>query len=347
MSAEQQLVDRRSLLAGALALALTTATGCQTRSERVQLVEILVEGDSFRPAVELKPGSSVSVSWTDLDSGKVIGKGTRPVLDTSSTQRVGLTAKAEDRSALDQITTLNFGFDHRDDAGRFNIGPTYDHPPQPVVGIANLQALTQLRRFCAAGTRMAGNLDLSGLTELEHVECFHASIQSVYLAGCSRLVRLCLERCRVSRLDLNPVRENLKDLRVAVQQTQGAGLVFAPLASPLSALYHYCVRDQPVHDMIPHSQLPVIEEYWVWGSQQRRCDAPISPHLRSFRANANAYDQSSVDAVLASQWARRDGRPGAVSMAGESAIGRSEPPSSSGRAMAEDLRARGWRITTN
>ena len=93
--------------------------------------------------------------------------------------------------------------------------------------------------------------------------------------------------------------------------------------------------------------LPVVEEYWIWDTQQTRCDAPISPVLRSFLAYSNPYDQASIDLILSSIEARMPQGPGRLMLAGRSRLGASAPPSASGRKVADELRASGWKVVTN
>ena len=56
-----------------------------------------------------------------------------------------------------------------------------------------------------AAHSVLADIDFSGMADLEFIECFHSDISTIDLTGCNSLVRLCLESCRVSYLDLNPV----------------------------------------------------------------------------------------------------------------------------------------------
>lgn len=347
-------VSRRLLLAAAAGTAVGGAAACGDRSRSPDqagpisagtVVQLRVAGKRFRPRVELRDGSRAAVRWIDLDTRRRLGSGPSPELHIAGTRRVGMTVRAHGRSALHQVVTLDLGFDHRDDTGRYDIGSAYDLDPQPVTGISGLRHLTGLVRFCAARTHLVGTLDLRGLSRLEHVECYGASIDAVRLAGCSHLVRLCVENCRLSHLNLNPVRGTLRDLRAAIQRSDG--LTFTPLRGPMRVLYHYCVRDQVVRHPIPHRQLPAVEQYWVFGSRQRSCDAPTSPVLRSYLADDNPLDQASVDRILVGLHSRVAGTPGRVDIAGRSPIGSPAAPSRAGHAAAARLQAAGWRVSTN
>lgn len=349
--------SRRSLLIGALVAGAAGTTGCSNGGEAAlaggrsvsrlpggDIVELHVDGEAFRPVVEL--AMEVEVTWFDLDGGSVLGAGTTPVLEVRGVDRVGMQVASGGRPAFDQVRTLNLGFNRADDYGRLSLDAFHEHQPQPVTGIAGLPLLTHLARLCASRTPLSGRLDLTGLSHLEHVECYQCDIDSLDLTGCTSLIRLCVENCRLTELDLEPVRHGLQDLRAAIQRSDG--LTFARLGGPMEALYHYCVRGQQVQQVIPHAQLPVVEEYWATAAGQRTCDAPTSPVLRSYLARDNELDQASVDAVLSGLAAHVAGEPGRVDLTGRSlADVAAAAPSAAGEAAARALEARGWRVSTN
>lgn len=350
--------SRRGLLAGILAAAAVGSVGgCGgTGRERhglvdsapdptgLEMVQLRVDGETLRPKVEL--GSEVDVTWWDLDSGARLGTGTEPTLTIREVRRVGIQVTSGRNLAFDQVLTLNLGFNRDDDYGRLSLDSFYEHDPQPVTAITGLPLLTHLVRLCASRTPLSGRLDLTGLSHLEHVECYRCEIDSLDLTGCSGLVRLCVEDCRLSELDLAPVRRTLQDLRAAIQRS--GSMTFVPLDGPMEALYHYCVRGQQVRRVIPHSQLPVVEEYWASLTGQRTCDSPISPVLRSYLVRDNALDQVSVDAILTGLASHVTGEPGLVDLTGRAPDGEAAaPPSPAGEAAAGELLARGWRVSTN
>ncbi|WP_210438702.1 hypothetical protein [Nocardioides xinjiangensis] len=316
-----------------------------------RMVELHVDGPTLRPTVELAPGndaiSGAEIAWVDLDTGATLGTGPAPTLSVGDVKRVGLQVTGSDGApAFDQVLTLNLGFNRGDDYGRLSLPATYEHDPQPVTAITGLSLLSELVRFCAGRTPLSGRLDLSGLSRLEHVECYRTEIDAVDLSGCSALLRLVVEDSRLTELDLRPVRRTLQDLRAAIMRSDG--LTFAPLDGPMEALYHYCVREQPVHGSIPHSQLPVVEEYWVWATGQRTCDAPTSAALTSYLARENPLDQQSVDAVLVALDTLVADDDGRVDVGGRTPDGvPAATPSAAGSAAAAALSARGWGVSTN
>ena len=304
-------------------------------------VSITTTSTTFSPKLELAPGSTATVRWIDLDTTESLGVGTNPtiIFGSAATRHVGFRIESHNQAAFNEVLTLNLGFNHNEDAGRYTIGASYDYPSQAISGVANLQLLTGLKRFLAAGSGLTGHLDVSGLAELEFIECFGAHVQSVNLTGCTSLIRLCMEANSLSTLDLNPVRGNLYDLRAAVQDS--ASLTFASLSGPMQHLYHYCIRDQTVHNIIPHAQLPVIEEHWAWNTGQTTSDAPTSPLLRSYASYQNSYDQTSVDLILTTLASLiTDGAWHSVDISGGAT------PSASGQSAVTTLEANGWTVLT-
>lgn len=307
------------------------------------MVVIGVDGDELRPVVEMQ--GEVDITWIDAHDGTELGTGPTPVLRTAGVRRVGMLVHTGDVPAFEAVTTLNLGFSRDDDYGRLSPDQAFEHEPQPVTSVAGLGLLSGLVRFCAGRTPLSGRLDLRGLAALENVECYRTELEAVDLDGCTSLVRLVVEDSLLTVLDLQPVRRTLQDLRAAIMRSDS--LTFAPLDGPMEALYHYCVREQAVRSHIPHSQLPVVEEYWTWATGQTTCDAPTSPRLTSYLARENPLDQSSVDAVLTALDELVD-EEGRVDLSGGAADGtQAATPSAPGESSAAALLARGWRVSTN
>lgn len=232
---------------------------------------LTVEGDTFEPMVELAEGSTATVSWVD-ENDDVVGTGLTPTItwDDEGPHTVRLLP-----SVPSDVVTLNLGFHSGQDNGLQSLPPTYHWPTQPVTAIANLQNLPGLRRFMAARTNgtsadpdlytgplLGGSLNFAGMTTLEYIECFMADVESVTLTGCTSMIRLCLEACQLTTLDLNPVRHNLRDLRAAFQQT--GTLTLTALTGPMEQLYHFCTRRQVLTGMPDLADLPVIRQLWIW-----------------------------------------------------------------------------------
>ena len=294
---------------------------------------------TFHPAIEV--GAGAVVQWQDAE-GALLATGTEPVLTVggSSAEPVEVRMRVTGGAGYAAVLTVNLGFDHTEDSGTYNIGPGYDRAPTNVAAVSGLGVLTGMRRFLAAHGALTA-LDLTGCAALEYVECYQAAVTSCALTGCTSLIRLCLEQCNVSHLDLNPVRGTLRDLRAAEQSVPG-GLVLVPLDGDISALYHLCVRDQQVTNLPPLGALPVIEEYWCWNTGQTTvASGAVSPVIRSLPLQGNSYDQASVDRIITSVGDVSTQDWGGIDLTG------SATPSPTGSVAADVLRGRAWTVTTS
>lgn len=298
-------------------------------------LRMMVSGTSFSPEIELRSSSTATVVWESAGS-TLGGTSVAPILSWPDAGPHLVRALISKRSHL---TTINLGFSSTDDVGRFGPGISYDHPAQPVTEISGLEGLTGLKRFLAANGPLAGTLDLSGCSALEFVECFEANLNTIKLTDCTSLIRLCVEGNNIPILDLNPVRATLRDLRAAAQR--GGVIEFSPIAGQLAALYHFCVRGQELVATPSLSQMPVVEQWWVWGCGIVSPGTPTSPLLNSCLAHNNDMPESVVDEVLAHINANVPAANGNVRLDGNAA------PSSVGEAAANALITRGgWTVQT-
>ena len=230
-------------------------------------VRLTVSGASFSPVVELGDGSDATVVWyVEETDASYDGLSPTFVFKTQAVRHVRMTAAYPDGTdAFGDVVTFNVGFDHTQDAGEYNIGSGYDYPVQPVSGIDGVNRMTGLVRFLAATPTLSGALDFTGMQALEYIECYGAKVSSVDLTGCTGLVRLCMENNDLAVLDLNPVSDCLRDLRLSGNQST---VTFVQLRSPMKQLYHYCAQGETVIHHPLGTQLPVIEEWWDWNSGQ-------------------------------------------------------------------------------
>ena len=234
-------------------------------------VAFTVAGDAFAPELELAPGSTATLTWVD-ETDAVVGSGPTPSIGwgDAGPHTVRLLA-----SRPQDVTTLNLGFHEGQDEGVYSLSSAYRHPTQPVTAIANLQSLSGLARFMAArtagsspdgslyvGPLLGGHLNFSGMAALEYVECYMSQLASVTLTGCTSLIRLCVEQCALTTLDLNPVRGSLRDLRAAYQA--GGSLTLTELTGPMAQLYHFCTRRQTLVGLPDMADLPAIRQLWIW-----------------------------------------------------------------------------------
>lgn len=301
-------------------------------------VTMIATGTVFEPLVELKAGALGTVEWRSqgsVDTGTALA----PVLTWGDAGPHAVKLFLSDKRDLE---TLNLGFDHQQDEGAYSLGVEYDHAGQPVIEVFGLAGLPNLKNFMAANTPLAGALNFTNCAMLENVECFGASVASVQLAGCTNLIRLCFEDNALSYIDLDPCRDNLRDLRAATQQ--GGVLEFAPLSGPLTLLYHFCTQTQTLINAPDLSAMPAVEQWWVWNCGMTSTGTPISPNLNSPQAHGNAFTQADVDALLVHINNNVADAFGNVRLDG----GTTAPPSATGIAARDALIARGnWSVTTN
>ena len=290
-------VSRRAVLIGGVVAAagVLGMAGCEPLSAARRRVVFTTTGAVFRPAIELAPGATADVVWTD-EVGVELARGTSPTIDfgTAAVRSVVMATTATD------VLTVNLGFNSEDDSGRYSLDSTYDKPAEAVSAVSGLTSLTNLRRFLAARGDLTGSLDLTGLSHLEHIECFESDVESIELAGCNSVIRMCMERNRLSALDLNPVAGSIRDLRAAAQQTHA--LALAPLRAPLAQLYHFCLRDQVLQGHPQADQLPACEELWNWNCGQGG-GFPTPGLASSVMSAGNSY----TSANLSGQWVYEGG----------------------------------------
>lgn len=314
---------------------------------------------TFTPLVILAVGSTATVRWVCEETAQEL-TGLSPTFTWGSAATRHVRMYVETTGAVDaraDVRTFNLGFIATNDAGRYNLGYGFEHTAQPIVLVEYIAGLTGLVNFCAANTELAGTLDFTGLTNLQHIEIFSANVTGITLPAASDFRRLCAESNNLTNLDLNPVASTIYDLRAALQQ--GFALSFTALTAPLARLYHLCIRDQVVTGMPTDAQLPVVEELWCWNTGQTRALAPISTVITSINANDNPWSSvtlpptatalddilledctlstSEVDAVLlaANAYATSNG---VLNLAANSG------PSPTGEAAAVALVARGWTV---
>lgn len=293
---------------------------------------------NFSPIVERAVGSVATVAWLDADDN---------VLSTSLTPTISLAAGTHviqlTSSALEELITLNLGYSHLQDPGEL-ANAAYNHASQYVTAVGGLTNLTGLERFLCANTigggytgNLAGAIDFTGLTDLIQIECFDALVSSVNLTGCTALRRLCLEACNMTNLNINPVRLTLQDVRAAVQKT--GSLTFTAMTLSFPALWHFCVRDQPVTNALSMDLAPVMNQYWAWNCGLTTAAVPNTTDGASFLLYQNSFNEASVDNILNGLHTNSLANDGVIDLSDSSA------PSSAGVVTAAALVTAGWTVT--
>ncbi|WP_116996394.1 fibronectin type III domain-containing protein [Desertimonas flava] len=252
---------------------------------------------TFAPWIGLVAGSTATVEWRD-SSDALLATGITPSITAPVDGVVVMRVLDGGAQAIGDVEFINLGYDNTQDSGRDNLPATFNWAPQSLTGITGLTHCTGLKHFFAAQSGLTGHLDVSGLAALTHVECYQAEVTSIDFTGCDSMIRLCMEQNDLSgTIDLTPLAGTLQDLRCANQQSGAATIGFVS-DTPMLALWHYCVRVQNVTQHLPMSQLPVVEQWWVWDTGITTYDAPISPLLRSVLAHSNPIDSATASLYL-------------------------------------------------
>ena len=269
-----------------LGWAVTTATPAA-----YVYVNFTVSGSTFSPEIETTGTMTGTIDWLD-PSDTVIATGPTPTLNLGQPASRVIRMRVNGADA-NRVRVVNIGYYYGDDIGYYETVPaSYNHPAQPVTGIAGLPNLPNLVYFLAARTPLSGFVNFTGLSQLTMIECFQAHVNSINLTGCTSLIRFCFEANDWDPnipIDLNPVAPTLKDLRMAGSRT--GAINFAPMTQNFVALWHWCVREQIFTNHPASSRFPVVDEYWEWGCTNVADNSPgglfqiNSPASRDVRAS--------------------------------------------------------------
>lgn len=254
-------------------------------------------GATFAPVAALVGGSTATLSWAV--SGFTTQNGLTPSFSFGSAANRTCTLTAAGGGGLADITLINLGYDNTIDVG-------HQMPPAGFVksaelvtgGIGGLNTLTGLVYLLADHTALNSSLDFTNMTALQFIQCYGTGITGVTLTGCTALIRLQVEASNLTTLDLNPVAANITDVRAAVQQ--GGALSFVTLTAPLAADYHFCTRDQTVTGLPPLSDLPVIQELWIWNDGQSGALNPVSTVLGNLQAYQQGWTSANLSGLITS-----------------------------------------------
>jgi hypothetical protein len=134
--------------------ALTKASSSQ------RFVRLTTGGSTFTPIVGLASGSEAVVKWTVEETGAVT-TGVNPNINFGSAATRHVRLSVTGGRGLADVITFNMGFNEADDAGRYNIGATYNRAPDTgITAIENINSCTRLLRFCAQTATLRATLIL-------------------------------------------------------------------------------------------------------------------------------------------------------------------------------------------
>ncbi len=249
---------------------------------------IVVEttGADFTPIVECAAGGPSTVRW-HWSNGTTSNDYPQPIRHFGS-------AAARQHSleivAPARLTKFNLGFNGADGGGSTPLDPLAG---QNVSRITFPAPLTDLTCFGATHNYALREIDFTGFTNVQYIECYEcSSLQHVTVTDLPSLRRLCVESCALTELDISGLPE-LGDVRGALNRftsiTVGRG------TGP--KIWHWCTRDNPqmtqnFADIM--GNFTAMQELYIWNTNQHGAFTIGSMVLRDFEAAQNHFTSVSL-----------------------------------------------------
>ncbi len=204
------------------------------------------------------------------------------------------------------VTKINIGYDGSD--GGVTPGPnTIENlEQQNVIAVSGLENVAPYLQVWASSYNPITELDFSNFTALHTIECYYCtSLNTITLHNVPSLKRLCLECCNLSYLDISEA-PSLEDLRAAVQQSPTYTINWGNTGANI---WHVCIRDNPhMTGTLPYNQLPLLEDFFTWNSNQSGTLHLTSTNLKSVLSSDNNYTAANLSGCFPA------GREGTVNM---------------------------------
>lgn len=267
-------------------------------------IVLQTEGASFEAILGVAPGAQVY--WSFGDGQVATGAHPSVVFGAASTRRNRL--RVVPWAALE---TINLGFDAFDGGDDARYGTPFDVlPAQLVSSIERLQLATSLARLALSSTPSLGSgssqlvtsLDLSSLASLTQVEATRIdSLVSVDLSGLTSLVRGAFEG-PAGKTILHSLDFSACPLLIDVRGADNGLTSFALPLTPLTAMWHLCIRDNPnLATQLPDLSLfAALTQCWIWNCNQSgelRIGADGMQSLLAYSNNYTALDLSAATLV--------------------------------------------------
>ncbi|AKB24819.1 hypothetical protein MSMTP_1350 [Methanosarcina sp. MTP4] len=190
------------------------------------------------------------------------------------------------------VTKINIGYDGSDGGVTPGPGTIENLEQQNVIAVTGLENVAPYLQVWASSYNPIAELDFSNFTELHTIECFYCiSLTSIRLSNVPSLTRLCLERCKISYLDLSEA-PALADLRGASQRSSTYTINWGTTGANM---WHVCIGANPrMTGALPSGQFPVLEDYFVWNGNQSGTLCLDSKYLYKVRAYDNHYSAADL-----------------------------------------------------
>ncbi len=189
-----------------------------------------------------------------------------------------------------RLTKFNIGFNGADGGGATPLDPLVG---QNVSRITFPAPLADLTSFGATHNHGIREIDFTGFTSLEYLECYECGgLEHVQVTDLPALRRLCVEACALTELDLSGL-PNLEDVRGALNEftsiTVGRG------TGP--KIWHWCTRDNPqmtqnFADIM--GNFAALEELYIWNTNQTGTFQVGSLVLRDLQAFQNHFTDAHL-----------------------------------------------------
>ncbi|MBN2737666.1 MAG: hypothetical protein JXR70_11845 [Spirochaetales bacterium] len=201
-------------------------------------------GTSFSPKIIVEGDAEILWIWDD----ETTSHSDHPEKNYGSTDVRINRLKVVPWSALSRI---NIGYTG-EDGGDYNVHLHKDIEQiqyvenQHVYSVQNLElAAPYLKQWCSSYNPIY-ELDFSNFVKLDTIECFNStSLEEIKLDNTPSLRRLCVEHCKLSRLDLSQS-PGLEDLRFARQAIQGE--VSLNFGSTGQKIWHICIHTNRLNE---------------------------------------------------------------------------------------------------
>ncbi|HBE43301.1 MAG TPA: hypothetical protein DDW27_19295 [Bacteroidales bacterium] len=244
------------------------------------VINIQSNSSVFAPVIEVT--GEPLIEWTFDDN--TVSTSTRPVKDYGTEGYRHNYLKVTPWSAL---IGINVGYDAADGGyGDFDTIPS-----QNVSGIYNLHLAKSSLKYICANENPLTELDIRELSALEFVELNECKeLVKIRLGDHPVLERLCVEDCHLDSLDLSGC-TGLEDLRAALNN-----YTFINWGSIGQSMWHICTRDNPQMNqaMFDLTQFPVLQDLWIWNTNQSGPLICHSPVIKSIRSDRNYHSIADV-----------------------------------------------------
>ncbi len=204
------------------------------------------------------------------------------------------------------VIKINIGYDGSDGGVTPGSSTIENLKQQNVIAVSGLENVAPYLQVWASSYNPITALDFSNFTALHTIECYYCtSLETIKLHNVPSLKRLCLENCNISYLDISEA-SSLADLRAAIQQSPKYTINWGTTGAHI---WHVCIRDNPhMTGILPHSQFPLIEDFFTWNSNQSGTLHLTSTNLKSVLSSDNNYSAANFSGCFPA------GREGTVNM---------------------------------